>query len=380
MFSGHATQPNSYPLRLFGGRGPHRVSAGDSPIARSKVQMMRRGFPLDEHSPEVLTALEAVRMASDLCRRVQRNFAGGESILKSDRSPVTVADFGSQAVLCKKIKERFPEDVIAAEEDSLELRRPSHANLLEQLTDYVGRLIPHASPEAICSWIDSGSRSVAKRYWAIDPIDGTRGFLRNDQYAIALALIEEGTVKLGLLSCPNLHLHLELPNGEKGCIFMAIKEKGSLQMTLEGEQRKFLSVSKVADPRDSSVAESIEPEHTDPVFHRRLAERLKILRSPVRMDSQAKYGILARGEVDLYLRMPSSSEGDYKEKVWDHAAGSIVAEEAGGRVTDVVGRPLDFSSGVIMEKNHGVLGSNGILHEVVLKAIKAERTRRNVAG
>ena len=88
------------------------------------------------------------------------------------------------------------------------------------------------------------------------------------------------------------------------------------------------------------------------------------------MDSQAKYGILARGEVTLYLRVPSHAEPGYKENIWDHAAGSIIAEEAGGKVTDVLGRPLDFSSGIKMIKNDGILVSNGILHDVVLKALE----------
>jgi 3'(2'), 5'-bisphosphate nucleotidase len=88
------------------------------------------------------------------------------------------------------------------------------------------------------------------------------------------------------------------------------------------------------------------------------------------MDSQAKYGILARGEVTLYLRVPSPAEPGYKEKIWDHAAGAIIAEEAGGRVTDILGRPLDFSSGIKMEKNHGILVTNGMLHDIVLKALE----------
>ena len=88
------------------------------------------------------------------------------------------------------------------------------------------------------------------------------------------------------------------------------------------------------------------------------------------MDSQAKYGILARGEATLYLRVPSSSEPGYKENIWDHAAGSIIAEEAGGKVTDVLGRPLDFSCGIKMVKNHGIMASNGILHDAILKALK----------
>jgi 3'(2'), 5'-bisphosphate nucleotidase len=88
------------------------------------------------------------------------------------------------------------------------------------------------------------------------------------------------------------------------------------------------------------------------------------------MDSQAKYGLVARGEATLYLRVPSPSEPGYKENVWDHAAGSIIAEEAGGKVTDTLGNPLDFSSGIRMERNTGILVTNGILHDVVLKALK----------
>jgi 3'(2'), 5'-bisphosphate nucleotidase len=88
------------------------------------------------------------------------------------------------------------------------------------------------------------------------------------------------------------------------------------------------------------------------------------------MDSQAKYGIVARGEATLYLRVPSPSEPDYREKIWDHATGSIIAEEAGGKVTDTLGNPLDFSSGIKMERNHGIVVTNGILHDVVLNALK----------
>ena len=72
----------------------------------------------------------------------------------------------------------------------------------------------------------------------------------------------------------------------------------------------------------------------------------------------------------MYLRVPSSAEPGYKENIWDHAAGAIIAEEAGGKVTDILGRPLNFSCGVKMVKNHGILVSNGVLHELVLKALE----------
>jgi 3'(2'), 5'-bisphosphate nucleotidase len=325
---------------------------------------------MDEHSPEVITAIRATIMAAELCQRVRKDLAGGESILKGDRSPVTIADFGSQAIICKLIKEKFPNDIVVAEEDSAELRKPGRSKVLEQVTRYVGSLVPEASPERVCSWIDYSSQTLQKRFWTLDPIDGTKGFLRGDQYAIAFALIEEQVVKFGLMACPNLYLDKDQPQGKRGCLFLAMRGKGSFQMDLQGGNKQPLSVSKTETPSEALFTESVEPDHADHLFHQRLARRLNIAKPSLRMDSQAKYGIVARGEATLYLRVPSPSEPGYKENIWDHAAGSIIAEEAGGKVTDTLGNPLDFSSGIKMKKNHGILVTNGILHDVVLNALK----------
>jgi 3'(2'), 5'-bisphosphate nucleotidase len=91
---------------------------------------------------------------------------------------------------------------------------------------------------------------------------------------------------------------------------------------------------------------------------------------PVRMDSQAKYAILACGKGDAIFRLISAKQPDYKEKIWDQAAGSLVVEEAGGKVTDLDGKPLDFSRGRTLAANRGVLASNSLLHEAALQAIK----------
>ena len=325
---------------------------------------------LDQDSPEVMTAIRAAIKASALCEKIRTDHAGGESLLKSDRSPVTVADFGSQALICKMIREKFPYDAIVAEEGSRELRKPDRSKILDRVTDYVSAFIPGSSSEEVCSWIDFGSDSVTDRFWALDPIDGTKGFLRGDQYAIALALIGKGRVRLGVLACPNLYTDIRYPHGEKGCLFLAIEGKGSSQMDRTGVNKRPVFVSHIKIPSDAIITESVEPDHADHLTHQRLARKLNILKPSLRMDSQAKYGILARGEVTLYLRVPSSGEPGYKENIWDHAAGSIIAEEAGGKVTDIVGHPLDFSSGIKMEKNQGILVSNGFLHEVVLKALE----------
>ncbi|MGB7574451.1 MAG: 3'(2'),5'-bisphosphate nucleotidase [Thermodesulfobacteriota bacterium] len=325
---------------------------------------------MGQNSPEVVTAIQAAIKASAFCQRIRMDLVGGEPILKSDRSPVSIADYGSQAIICKLIRERFPNDTIVAEEDSKELRRPDHSKILDQVTTYVNAFVPTSSSKEVCSWIDFSSDAITDRFWALDPIDGTKGFLRGDQYAIALALIENDVVTLGILACPNLYVDIDHPFGEKGCLFVALKGKGSIQMDSHGGSRRAISVSKVKNPSEATITESVEADHADHLTHRRLAERLNISRPSVRMDSQAKYGILARGEVTLYLRVPSPAEPGYKENIWDHAAGSIIAEEAGGKVTDVLGRPLDFSSGIKMIKNDGILVSNGILHDMVLKALE----------
>jgi len=325
---------------------------------------------VDQNSLEVVTGIQAAVKASALCRRIRADLVGGESILKSDRSPVTVADYGSQAIICKLIRERFPNDTIVAEEDSKELWRPDHSKILEQVTTYVNAFIPTSSSKEVCSWIDFSSNTVTGRFWALDPIDGTKGFLRGDQYAIALALVEDGMVKLGILACPNLYADIAHPLGEKGCLFLALRGRGSVQLDKNGLNQRTISVHKTKNPSEATITESVEADHADHLTHQHLAERLNITKPSIRMDSQAKYGILARGEVTLYLRVPSLAEPGYKENIWDHAAGSIIAEEAGGKVTDVLGRPLDFSCGIKMVKNHGILVTNGVLHDVVLKALE----------
>jgi 3'(2'), 5'-bisphosphate nucleotidase len=325
---------------------------------------------MDETSLEFVNGFQAVVKASALCQKIRKDLVGEESLLKSDRSPVTIADYGSQAVICKLIKERFPDDTIVAEEDSKELRNPRQAKILEKVTSYINTFIPNSSSEDVISWIDFSSHELKDRFWALDPIDGTKGFLRGDQYAVALALIENGLVQLGILACPNLHVDMSQPSGKRGCIFFALRGQGSIQMNIEEETRQVLHVTRVKTSSEAIIAESFEPDHSDHLFHQKLARELNISHPSVRMDSQAKYGLVARGEVSIYLRIPSSSEPGYKENIWDHAAGSIIAEEAGGRVTDALGHPLNFLCGIRMEKNSGIVVSNGILHNDVLRALE----------
>ena len=90
-------------------------------------------------------------------------------------------------------------------------------------------MLPEIKQEDIHSTIDKGSYDGGPngRFWTLDPIDGTKGFLRGEQYAVALALIEDGEVVLGILGCPNLTKDLKNPDGAQGLIFSAVKGQGA---------------------------------------------------------------------------------------------------------------------------------------------------------
>jgi 3'(2'), 5'-bisphosphate nucleotidase len=124
------------------------------------------------------------------------------------------------------------------------------------------------------------------------------------------------------------------------------------------------------DPSAVRFVESVESGHTDHAAHQSLARALGITQDSVRLDSQAKYGAVARGDAAVYLRLPSPKSPHYREKIWDHAAGALIIEEAGGRVTDAQGADLDFSQGRRLERNRGIVASNGHLHPALLRAIQ----------
>ena len=314
-------------------------------------------------------AVAAVREAARLCQAVQAQIDPG-IIKKKDRSPVTVADFGSQALVCRMLGEAFPDDPIIAEEDATTLRQADHAPVLDQVVGHVQRLRPDAARDAVLDWIDAGNaQRYSDRFWTLDPIDGTKGFLRGEQYATALALIVGGRVEVAALACPNLPARLDAP-GAKGGVYAAIRGQGALRAPLDRRGETIdVNVSTLRETAQARFCESVESGHSSHDDAAAVAERLGITTAPVRLDSQAKYAVVARGDADIYLRLPTRP--GYVEKIWDHAAGSLVVIEAGGIVTDVAGVPLDFSHGSTLQNNRGIVVTNGPLHADVLAALEA---------
>jgi 3'(2'), 5'-bisphosphate nucleotidase len=317
-------------------------------------------------------ALRIVQQAALLASRIQAEMVS-PAISKSDRSPVTVADFAIQALVARRLMEAFPADPLVAEEDSSALK---DSPLLEQVTGFVTGMEPAANPQSICEWIDRGrdssraSRWLAPtRYWLLDPIDGTKGFLRGGQYAVALALMVDGQAQIGVLGCPEW----ELIEGAGGSLVYAVRSRGTWATTLDEQAfpNLRLNVSNRGDPAQARLLRSFEAGHTNVDQIEQFAATLGIQTKPVLMDSQVKYAVLAAGQGDLMLRLLSPENPNYREKAWDQAAGSLVVEEAGGRVTDLDSKPFDFTLGRELIHNRGVLVSNGKLHEAALLALKA---------
>jgi len=378
---------------------------------------------------EATAAAEAVRLASKLCERVQATLVEGEETKdKADDSPVTVADYGAQALVAWSLARDSQSSPVpfsmVAEEDSADLRNvskngPAMASRIAKLVNDVladeGLLSPATPPsssgspssdlppplttEQVLSLIDLGNSPGGSegRHWVLDPIDGTRGFVGRRQYAVCLALLDRGKLAVGVLGCPNVPHDRALQDGDGGpqegigkrrkgigALFWGTRGGGCFVQPLHKEESESSSASSFLDASNRVVLnasssdfedrsrvrfmESYDSRHSDFSTAARLAAALKVTSPPLRLDSQAKYGCLSRGDAAINLRFPRK---DYREKIWDHAAGVLLVKEAGGVVTDAAGEELDFGRGRWLDMDRGIVtaASKG-LHDELIEALK----------
>ncbi|EOX92578.1 Inositol monophosphatase family protein isoform 3, partial [Theobroma cacao] len=296
------------------------------------------------YDKELTAAKKAASLAARLCQKVQKSLLQSDVQSKNDRSPVTVADYGSQALVSFVLQQEFPAEFsLVAEEDSKDLRKDGAQELVDRITKLVNDSLASdesysvtLSTEDVLKAIDSGKSEGGSqgRHWVLDPIDGTKGFLRGGQYAIALALLDRGKVVLGVLACPNLPLtpinDQHSPNNEVGCLFFAEVGGGSYMQPLDSsstvkvvmicynfiaiDQSKYLQlihlfgiqvqVSGIENPEEASFFESYEAAHSMHDLSSLIAQKLGVKAPPVRIDSQVKYGALSRGDGAIYMRLP----------------------------------------------------------------------------
>jgi len=303
---------------------------------------------------ELEIACAAVQVAAVACSGIASRET--RAISKDDRSPVTVADFTAQALVCAALAEASAIPAVVGEERAADVPPELGRELTTRIGAARGEVV---DVERVHAWLALGEANPEEHawFWTLDPIDGTKGFLREGQWAIALALIGDGVVQLGVLACPRY----------AGGLLLAARRGGGATVS-----SLFRAGPRVAvEPGDGAgrMCESVEGGHSDHERAARVAARLGLTES-LRIDSQVKYAAVARGDAAAYLRLPTSAE--YREKIWDHAAGQILVEECGGKVSDVHGRPLDFTRGRRLEANRGVIATRADLHARVLEALAAE--------
>ncbi|EEU41064.1 uncharacterized protein NECHADRAFT_103553 [Fusarium vanettenii 77-13-4] len=344
------------------------------------------------YASELQIAQLAVQRATILTKRVFHEKAKG-TVDKNDKSPVTIGDFGAQALIIAALRHNFPDDAIVAEEEAAQLRED--ANLKQTIWDLVKDTKlddeeaeaklggPIKDVDDMLELIDRGNSKGGNsgRIWAIDPIDGTKGFLRGGQYAVCLGLMVDGDVKVGVLGCPNLpvddsarltsDIGSNATDEGRGVVFSAVQVHGANSRPLTAgalAPEKSISMRSIDDLAKATFCESVEAGHSAHDDQALISQKLGITAPSVRMDSQAKYGSIARGAGDIYLRLPVKAT--YQEKIWDHAAGDLIVREAGGQVTDIHGKRLDFGVGRTLANNKGVIAAPAAVHDKVLQVVQ----------
>jgi len=173
----------------------------------------------------------------------------------------------------------------------------------------------------------------------------------------------------GVLGCPNLVLPA-INSTHQGYLLSAEQHGGAFASVSATSAPVPIQVDPTTDSTQWRFCEPFESAHSSHEDAAKLVDVLQIQQEPIRMDSQAKYAACAAGLTHAYLRLPTRP--GYEEKIWDHAAGLIVVHEAGGRVTDTLGAPLDFSLGRTLSGNRGVIASTGAFHDRLVEGLVAK--------
>ncbi|KAF7841972.1 putative PAP-specific phosphatase, mitochondrial isoform X1 [Senna tora] len=351
-----------------------------------------------KYHKELEAAVDAVERACRLCVDVKSSLfsSDGRVLEKNDQTPVTVADFGVQALISLELGKLFPSIPLVAEEDSAFLRS---RNLAETVVNAVtAKASPTNKPctqDDVLDAIDRGGKdafvfgSNPATYWVLDPIDGTRGFLKASKalYVVGLALVVDGEIVVGVMGCPNWQTDLskkstadfeecnDILNGS-GAIMIAHIGCGTWTKRfslLQDRTTKFPGawtrcfvdgfdvVHKahfcIPDSQtwESLPLSSIFNATTEPDS----VEDNQILLLPTCCGSLCKYLMVASGRASVFILRAKEKT---IIKAWDHAVGMICVHEAGGKLcsewffyTIVISNSLMFSAEIVIQDYYSLL-------------------------
>jgi|SRR5882672_7968247 len=231
-----------------------------------------------------------------------------------DREPVTQADTLANEIIVARLRQKFPDDGILAEES-----------------------------------LDTAHRLDKSRVWMIDPLDGTNGFIDgNGDFAVQIGLAENGECVLGVVYLPLT-----------GVLYRAVRSGGAWI------ERPDYAVEKarVSDHREiSTMRLAASRSHRSP----RMDKVVQILglREEVRRGSVGiKVGLIVEQQCDLYIHLSP------RTKQWDTCAPEIILREAGGCLTDLFGRALGYNKAEVQNRN-GIVASNGVAHARIIESLQ----------
>ncbi|XP_074340755.1 putative 3'(2'),5'-bisphosphate nucleotidase, mitochondrial isoform X1 [Apium graveolens] len=359
-----------------------------------------------KYHKELEAAVDVVERACCLCVEVKKSLFSSEGRIleKNDQTPVTIADFGVQALVSLELGRLFPSIPLVAEEDSAFLRSNNLANsVLDVVSDKAEFSGKPLSEDDVLEAIDRGGKdafvfgSSPATYWVLDPIDGTKGFLKGSEalYVVGLSLVVEGDVVLGVMGCPNWQEEdsskptIEIQEYDDiisrlGVVMVAHVGCGTWKKRLNDISsntenmagswiRCFVdkySIIKEASfcISDSQLWESLPLSNSfDATTDIQSVSENQILLLPVCCGSLCKYLMVASGRASVFILR---SRVDRIIKVWDHAVGIICVQEAGGMVTDWEGSKIDLAADQedrrALFPSGGVLVTNGNVHDHIL--------------
>ena len=236
----------------------------------------------------------------------QKNFA-------DDAQPVTQADTIANDLIVSNLKREFPDDGILAEES-----------------------------------IDTERRLAKSRVWMVDPLDGTNGFSDgNGDFAVQIGLAEDGLCILGVVYQP-------LP----GVMYRAVRGEGTWIERPQFEPVRA-TVSQTHTIPEMRLAAS--RSHRSPRMNK-VVDQFGFKEEVQRGSVGIKIGLLIEQQCDVYIHLSS------RTKQWDTCAPEVVLTEAGGRITDLFGYPLNYNVPDVQNRN-GLVASNGVSHDEIIKTL-----------
>jgi 3'(2'), 5'-bisphosphate nucleotidase len=187
----------------------------------------------------------------------------------------------------------------------------SNKIILESLNN-LNSNIPILSEESLVDW---SIRKNWKKYWLVDPLDGTKEFIKkNGEFTVNIALIEDNNPILGVVYVP-----------AKSLLYLAEKNKGSFKTNTKNKLENFEGIQKIVVSSQTNRPRVIgSRSHSNATFDNWVKEKFPNA-DIVQAGSSLKFCLIAEGEADIYPRFGPTSE-------WDIAAGHMIVNEAGGKI------------------------------------------------